>query len=145
MTLLRNSKTVVKFKKELVRQFYEMRRFILERQSSDWITTRHQGRLTRRAETDTIKKLVEYAQSQGSAHADKLYLTYTKLANRVAGVSYRDQATINQLNNLTLIENIILHVVDAGIIADRHYKEIYQDCKKRLEMFKDLAYLEQST
>lgn len=31
MTLLRNTKQVVSFKKELVRQFYEMRRFILQR------------------------------------------------------------------------------------------------------------------
>ena len=30
MTLLRNTKQVVAFKKELVRQFYEMRRFILQ-------------------------------------------------------------------------------------------------------------------
>jgi len=144
ITLLRNSKVVVRFKKELVRQFYEMRKFILERQSNEWIATRYQGKLTRKAETDTIKKLVEYAKSQGSAHADKLYLTYSKLANKVAGITDRDKATISQLNNLSLIENIILHVIDSGILTDKHYKEIYQDCKKRLEMFKDLAYLEQS-
>lgn len=143
ITLLRNSKVVVKFKKELVRQFYEMRRFILERQSSEWIATRYQGKLTRKAETDTIKKLVDYAKGQGSTHADKLYLTYSKLANKVAGITNRDKATISQLNNLSLIENIILHVIDSGILTDKHYKEIYQDCKKRLEMFKDLAYLEQ--
>lgn len=35
-------------------------------------------------------------------------------------------------------------VIDSGIIAGKHYKEIYQDCKKRLETVKDLAYLEQS-
>lgn len=144
ITLLRNSVKVVQFKKELVRQFYEMRKFILERQSNEWISTRYQGKLTRKAETDTIQKLVEYAQTQGSTHADKLYLTYSKLANGVAGIAERDTATISQLNNLSLIENIILHVIDAGIIAGRHYKDIYQDCKKRLDMFKDLAYLEAS-
>lgn len=144
ISLMKNTRVVVKFKKELVRQFYEMRKFILERQSNEWIATRYQGKLTRKAETDTIKKLVEYAKSQGSTHADKLYLTYSKLANKVAGITNRDKATISQLNNLSLIENIILHVVDSGILTDKHYKEIYQDCKKRLEMFKDLAYLEQS-
>lgn len=144
ISLMKNTRVVVDFKKELVRQFYEMRKFILEKQSTEWIATRYQGKLTRKVETDTIQKLVEYAQSQGSNHADKLYMTYSKLANSVAGVTERDKATITQLNNLSLIENIILHVIDAGIITDKHYKDIYQDCKKRLEMFKDLAYLEAS-
>lgn len=142
MTYLRNSKKVRGFKKELVRQFYKMRQFILEKQSSQWIETRYQGKLTRKAETDTIKKLVEYAKAQGSKNSEKLYMVYSRLANKVAGVKGRDNATISQLNNLSLIENIILHSIENGIITDRHYKEIYQDCKKRLELFKDIAYLE---
>lgn len=97
-----------------------------------------------KAETDTIKNLVEYAKTQGSQHADKLYMTYSKLANKMAGVSKRDEATVMQLNNLSLMEHIILCVIDAGIIDGKHYKEIYQDCMKRLETVKDLAYLEQS-
>lgn len=119
ITLLRNNKIVVKFKKELVREFYSMRKFILEKQSKEWIATRYQG----------------------SEHANKLYITYSKLANKIAGIKKRDQATISQLNNLSLIENIILYVIDAGIMSDLYYKEIYQDCKKRLEIFKDIAYL----
>ena len=76
--------------------------------------------------------------------ADKLYMTYSKLANKMAVVSKRDEATVMQLNNLSLMEHIILCVIDSGIVAGKHYKEIYQDCKKRLETVKDLAYLEQS-
>ena len=143
ITLLRNNRTVVEFKKELVRQFYEMRRFILERQSETWIETRKAVKLTRKAETDTIQKLVEYAKEQGTTHADKLYMTYSKLANRMAGIHSRDEATVTQLNNLSLMENIILHMIDTGILTGRHYKEIYKECKKRLETIKDLAYLEQ--
>lgn len=142
MTLLRNSKKVVQFKKELVRQFYAMRKFILEKQSKAWIETRYQGKLTRKAETDTIKQLVEYAKEQGSKNADKLYITYSKLANKTAGISKRDEASIMQLNNLSLIENIILKIIGAGIIADKQYKEIYQDCKRQLEAFRELACLE---
>ena len=71
-------------------------------------------------------------------------MTYSKLANKMTGVSKRDEATVMQLNNLSLMEHIILCVIDAGIIDGKHYKEIYQDCKKRLETVKDLAYLEQS-
>ena len=62
----------------------------------------------------------------------------------INGKQKRNEATVVQLNNLSLMENIILHVIDAGILTGKHYKEIYQDCKKRLETVKDLAYLETS-
>lgn len=142
ITLMRNNKTVVAFKKELVRQFYLMRQFIFERQSKHWLETREQGKLTRKAETDVLKQLVEYAEEQGSLHSDKMYVAYTKLANKICGISGRDNATAQQLSNLTVAENIILHCIQAGILENKHYKDIYKDCKKRLEIFKDIAYLE---
>lgn len=142
ITLLKNNEVVVKFKMELVRQFYAMRQFIFERQTKDWIVTREQGKITRKSETDIIKQLVEYAKEQGSEHSDKLYLSYTRLANKICGISKRDDATVAQLSSLTVAENIILHCIQVGISEEKHYKDIYQDCKQRLEMFKDIAYLE---
>ena len=112
------------WKWQYIKAFNQMEKFIREKQ--------------------TIKNLVEYAKAQGSQHADKLYMTYSKLVNKMAGVSKRDEATVMQLNNLSLMEHIILCVIDSGIVAGKHYKEIHQDCKKRLETVKDLAYLEQS-
>ena len=141
LTYMKNTEKIRTFKKNLVSEFYKMRRFILERQTQAWIETRQAGKLTRKAETDTIQKLVEYARSQGSTHPDMLYMTYSKLANKMAGIQKRDEATVMQLNNLSLMENIILHVIDMGILTGKHYKEIYKDCKKRLEAVKDLAYI----
>ena len=137
-------KKALDWKLQYIKAFNQMEKFIREKQTQTWIETRKAGKLTRKAETDTIKNLVKYAKTQGSQHADKLYMTYSKLANKMAGVSKRDEATVLQLNNLSLMEHIILCVIDAGIIDGKHYKEIYQDCKKRLETVKDLAYLEQS-
>lgn len=137
-------KKALDWKLQYIKAFNQMEKFIREKQTQTWIETRKAGKLTRKAETDTIKNLVEYAKTQGSQHADKLYMTYSKLANKMAGVSKRDEATVMQLNNLSLMEHIILCVIDSGIVAGKHYKEIYQDCKKRLETVKDLAYLEQS-
>ena len=142
MTYLRNSEITRKFKKELVRQFYLMQQFIFERQSNHWLETREQGKLTRKAETDVLKQLVEYAEEQGSLHSDKMYVAYTKLTNKICGISGRDNATAQQLSSLTVAENIILHCIQACIDENKHYKDIYKDCKKRLEMFKDIAYLE---
>lgn len=73
MTYLGNSEVVRAFKKELVKQFYQMRQLLLEKSTQQWLDTRYQGKLTRKAETDTIKRLVEYAKGQGSEHTDKLY------------------------------------------------------------------------
>ena len=138
-----NGKDALEWKLKYIKAFNQMESFIKEKSTQAWIETRKAGKLTRKAETDTIKKLVEYAKEQGSEHADKLYMTYSKLANKMAGVQKRDEASVMQLNNLSLMENIILHVIDTGILTGKHYKEIYQDCKKRLETVKDLAYLEQ--
>jgi phage regulator Rha-like protein len=143
VTFLDNTEVVADFKTELVRQFYSMRQFIFERQSDGWRKVREQGKITRKAETDTLSGLVEYARKQGYDHEDKfLYMNYTKLANKICGISKRDNANMEQLSNLTVAENIILHCIQIGIGQEKHYKDIYQDCKKRLEMFKDIAYLE---
>lgn len=130
------------WKWQYIKAFNQMENFIREKSTQVWVETRKAGKLTRKAETDTIQKLVEYAKVQGSSHAEMLYMTYSKLANKMAGINKRDEATVMQLNNLSLMENIILHEIDLGIMKGKHYKEIYKDCKKRLETVKDLAYLE---
>jgi len=130
------------WKWQYIKAFNQMENFIREKSTQVWVETRKAGKLTRKAETDIIQKLVEYAKVQGSSHAEMLYMTYSKLANKMAGINKRDEATVMQLNNLSLMENIILHEIDLGIMQEKHYKEIYKDCKKRLETVKDLAYLE---
>lgn len=140
ITLLRNSKVVVKFKKELVRQFYAMRRFILEKQSKLWVDTRTANKENRIKETDVIKMLVDYAKEQGSTHSDKLYMTYTKLAKTIIK-GKRDDISVSDLNNLTLVESIILQTIRIDMSMGMHYKEIYKDCKGRIERFADIAYL----
>lgn len=65
------------WKWQYIKAFNQMEKFIREKQTQTWIETRKSGKLTRKAETDTIKNLVEYAKTQGSQHADKLYMTYS--------------------------------------------------------------------
>jgi len=142
ITFLKNTEPVIQFKIELVRQFYAMRRLLMERQTQTWQETRYQGKLTRKVETDVLKQLVDYAKDQGSQNADKLYMTYSKLANKMTGIASRDTASVMQLNNLSVVENIILHCVQLGILGDKHYKQIYQDCKQRLIDYQEIAFLE---
>lgn len=140
LTYLRNNEIVRKFKKELVKQFYAMRRFIRERQSDEWKSTRTANKSNRLKETDVIKLLVDYAKEQGSTNSDKLYMSYTKLAKTVVSGN-RDEISISDLNNLTLTENIILQTIRLDMLKDMHYKDIFKDCKDRIEQFKEIAYL----
>ena len=140
VTLLDNNEIVVQFKAELVDEFCKMRKVLTEKQTSAWLESRKAGKLTRRTETDVIKDLIVYAKAQGSKHADMLYQTYSKLANKMAGISKRDLANIKQLNVLDEVESMILHVIKLGMIQGKHYKEIYQDCKRRLEWWQDCTF-----
>lgn len=140
ITLLRNSKNVVKFKKELVKQFYAMRRFLLEKQTKQWNDTRISNKQNRIKETDVIQKLIGYAKEQGSEHSEKLYIVYTKLAKKVVN-GKRDFISINDLNNLTLVESIILQTIEIDMSMNVPYKDIYKDCKNRIEQFMNIAYI----
>lgn len=107
-----------------------------------WQETRLEAKNNRLLEADSIKAFVAYAKKQGSQHADKYYCSFTKLANKAAGITFgREKATIQQLNALTLIEHIISITIQHSMGHEKPYKEIYQDCKTRIEQFKDVAYL----
>ena len=87
-----------KWKLDYINAFNKMESIIKNRNNSEWIEKRSSGKLTRIAETDTIQKLVEYAKEQGSGNADKLYVVYSKLANKMAKINGRDLATTHQLS-----------------------------------------------
>lgn len=82
VTLLENNAIVRKFKLELVKQFYQMRQLLLEKQTQLWRNTRTESKINRLMETDEIKRLIEYAKAQGSKNADKYYIIFSKLANK---------------------------------------------------------------
>ena len=134
-------KKALDWKLKYINAFNQMEKIIRERQSQSWIESRSVGKLSRKAETDVLKQLVEYAKQQGSEHADMLYISYSKLANKTAGVTDRETATTQQLMNLSFVENIILNMVQDGIQQELPYKEIYRNVKDRLSVVGRLAYL----
>lgn len=133
-------KKAAEWKWKYIQAFNQMEKLLTERQTSAWLESRKAGKLTRRTETDVIKDLIAYAKAQGSQHADMLYQTYSKLANKMAGISKRDLANIKQLNVLDEVESMILHVIKLGMIQGKPYKEIYRDCKRRLEWWQDCTF-----
>lgn len=123
----------LEWKLKYISAFNAMEKVITEKRTAIWLETRQRGKLIRRDETNVIQKLVEYAKDQGSTHADMLYMTYSKLANKMAGITSRDQATTLQLNDLSTMERIIAKAVIDGMGSSMHYKDIYKLSKERLE------------
>ncbi|MGE4215237.1 MAG: Rha family transcriptional regulator [Anaerotignaceae bacterium] len=147
MTLLRNSDEVVRFKKELVKEFFRMRCFILERQSAEWQQARITGKQTRKDETDIIlTKLIPLAEAQGSTNAGKLYLSYSKLVNSVMGIKAgeRNNLTLHQVETIKFLERAIENIISLEVDKGTHYKEIYQVCKVKCNVVKELAFLPQA-
>lgn len=130
----------LEWKLKYIHAFNEMEKLLLEKQSDAWREARVAGKLTRHSETDTIKKLVEYAKAQGSEHADMLYIVYSRLADKMAGINKRDLSNTKQLNTLDEVENMIIHVIELGMAQGKQYKEIFQDCKQRLEWWQDCTF-----
>lgn len=131
------------WKLKYIQAFNAMESFIKERQSTEWLMTRKQGKLVRRNETDTIANLIDYAKSQGSRNACKLYLTYSKLVNSLVGIgaNQRDNVPFKTISTIMFLEDMILHTVDEEMQKGTHYKEIYQACKKNGEQIMRFAYL----
>ena len=135
-------KEALEWKLKYIEAFNKMETMLKERNTQLWIEQRQQGKLARKSETDIIQKLVEYAKAQGSKHSNMLYMTYSKLANKMAGISDRNLATFKQLNELSFIENIIMNQIRVGMERSMNYKDIYNNCKRQIELFKDIAYLD---
>lgn len=128
------------WKIQYIKAFNTMEEMLKERNTQLWIDTRQNNKENRLKETDVIKQLADYAKEQGSTHSDKLYVVYTKLAKSVTG-GKRDNVSVSELNNLTLVESIILQTIQIDMSMQMHYKEIYKDCKNRIEQFMNIAYL----
>ena len=86
---------------------------LLNKQNSEWLETRKQGKLTRRNETDVIASLILMAKKQGSENADKLYTVYSSLVNKLVGIKskQRDIVSVETLEHIRLLEDLISKVI----------------------------------
>jgi Rha family phage regulatory protein len=134
-------KKALQWKLKYIEAFNIMEKALQERKNEEHVNARKNGMLTRKSETDMLKKLVEYAESQGSTHANMLYVTYTKLVNKLVGVKTRSEADTMQLLDLMYLERIVLDTIDKGIASGADYHDIYQDCKKRCTTISEYAHL----
>lgn len=128
--LLRESKFV---RRAIIHYIEVLEQAIIDKNKSEWLLTRQQGKLVRREETDAIQNLIEYAKQQGSQHADNMYMTYSKLVNSLVGIkaNSRDKADFEILSRIRILEDMFTKIILNSIDDDIFYKEIYQKCKKQ--------------
>lgn len=144
LTLLENNDIVRRFKLELVKEFFHMRQFILERQTAEWQQSRLIGKQIRKDETDVIlDKLIPLAESQGSKNAGKLYMVYSKLVNSTLGIKAgeRDNLPISYVDSIRFLERAISNIIFIEADKGTYYKEIYQICKTKCQIIKELSFL----
>ncbi len=145
MTYLKNTECVRSFKKELVRQFYAMRKILwqqqFERQTEAWKTARIEGKKARRLETNEIKLFVEYAAASGSKQPDWYYTAFTKLAHTAVGITSggRDSSTAGQLLDLRTVERVISRAIVHEIGDHTEYHQAFQNVKVKVLQVAALA------
>lgn len=128
LTLMRNNAKVVKSKLALVKSFRDARVQLANRDIA-----RLEGKEVRKAETDSIKLLVEYASAAGSKSAERYYTNVTRMTNSLLGIEagVRDSLHANQLKQVAILEGVVDIAIRDGVKAEMPYKDIYQLAKER--------------
>ena len=123
---------VFEYIEKLEKQNIQLKMMLLNRQNSEWLLTRQEGKLTRRRETDRIAELIPYAESQGSKNADKLYVFYSKLVNKLAGIKggMRESVNVETLLHIKKLEDLFSEIIAERMKGKVFYKEIYSECKE---------------
>ncbi len=128
LTLVRNSDRAVALKLNLVKAFRDARAQLAQRD-----VARLEGKTVRRAETDSIAALVEYAKGQGSENADRYYTNITRMTNELLGIAggVRDHLDARMLKQLAVIETVVDIAIRDGIKAELPYKSVRALAKDR--------------
>lgn len=132
----------LEWKMKYIEAFNHMEQLLAQKQTQVYKDTRSYQKAIRQQETDAIKNLVKYAEGQGSSNAARYYTSLSKLADKTAGITDRERATMEQLGALALIENIIARCILDGMDLQEPYKDIYLECKRKLEQFRTAAFIQ---
>lgn len=120
-----------------INRFEEMEQILRNKNDSEWLLTREQGKMIRRKETDAIQELILYAKEQGSEHYNRLYVVYSKLVNKLVGAEPNSRDTMEYAKLMTIhqLENMFSKIITDCINKKIYYKEIYNICKERGTQF----------
>lgn len=115
--------------------------YVADEESNKWLKTRTETKQVRRMETDTIKRFVEYAKSQGSTNAEQYYMNFTKLVQNHLGIDSgsRDNQEQKMLLRLKSFETIVDMRLDTLMKLDMPYKDIYSSVRDLIQSIQNLG------
>lgn len=145
ITLMRNNERVIKFKKELTKEFFKQRQLIstllTQRQNKEWQEQRELGKVSRRLETDVIQQFIKYCEDRGSKHAQHYYSNISKMENKALFLleqkypNVREVLSGYQLNIIASADIIVAKALKEGMEQEMSYKDIYAVAKDRIDQF----------
>lgn len=149
LTLMRNNDVVVKFKKELVKEFVKMKKALIQiqvqHQNKEWQQARLDGKAIRKETTDAIKDFVEYAVKQGSTNAVRYYSNISTMENKALFIleqkfdNIREVLNNHQLSTIKTADRIVYEALQEGMERNMNYKDIYKMAKERVESLAKLV------
>ena len=133
-------KAALEWKFRYEQAFSLMEQALLNQKNLSWQTSRQQGKLSRRDETDTIADFVAYAKNQGSTKPEYYYKHLTTATYKALFIitdkfpgSFRDLLNTAQLSFLATAEHVTAKALQDGMAQGLFYKDIYPLAKSRLE------------
>lgn len=148
LTLMRNSEKVVKFKKDLTKEFYQQRdviaKLISQQKDPDWQNVRSDGKLVYKQKTTVIKQFIDYATNQGSKSAARYYGNIAKMENKALFLveqkysNLREIMTIKQLMQVSTADDVIEKALIDGMNDGLDYHDIYKLTKERVCAFAEI-------
>lgn len=129
-------KAATTWKIKYIDAFDKMEAALLQKHDSEWQQSRADGKTVRRSVTDTIQAFIRYAIDQGSSHAQRYYINLSRMTRKAIGEEQsRDMLDSMRLTFLTTAEYMIQQILEEGMSAGLHYKDIYQIAKNKVFAF----------
>jgi phage regulator Rha-like protein len=149
ISLMKNSKPVVAFKKNLTKEFFKMRsalaNIVAQRKDPNWMEMRKDGKISHKEKTDVIKRFVEYSTKQGSKSANRYYMALAKMENSALFFleqrfkNVREVLLIRQLMIVSMADDVIEKALEDGMADGLEYKECFKLAKERVIAFAQIA------
>lgn len=129
-------KAATAWKIKYIDAFDKMESALLQKHNIEWQQSRTESKTIRRSVADTIHDFIQYAINQGSSNAQRYYVNLSRMARKATGEDQtRDMLDSKRLSFLATAEYMIQQIIEEGMSAGLHYKDIYQIAKNRVHAF----------
>ena len=146
ITLLRNNEIVVRFKKKLVAQFYQMREILLNRQNTQWQELRTASKVGYKELSAAVRELYEWAVANGCKAPEKVfYMNFAKAMNKTLGINpkSRDKLAAWKLFEIDKLQFMAKTIIKGHIARGDDYHVPYQKCKSAFDSYAQLSFINQ--